>query len=148
MTERHAFAARTTVSVDQTRTEIERTLKRYGASSFAYFSEAGRAVIVFEAHERRIRFDLPLPPIKDGIDAATRKTAEQVHRQRWRALLICIKAKLESVASGIESFETAFLAHVVLPDGMTVGAHAAKSIALAYGGNKMVPLLPDLRADR
>jgi hypothetical protein len=34
-----------------------------------------------------------------------------------------------------------FLAHVVLPDGSTVGQHATKSIALAYSGNKMVPLL-------
>ena len=78
------------------------------------------------------------------MTAASLKTGEQIHRQRWRALLLCIKAKLEGVESKIESFEEAFLAHVVLPDGSTVGQHAAKSIALAYSGNKMVPLLPHL----
>ncbi|MEY9131927.1 hypothetical protein ACVMII_000795 [Bradyrhizobium diazoefficiens] len=139
-----AYAERTTVSVDQTRAEIERTLKRYGATAFAYASEAGRAAVMFEAHQRRIRFDLPLPPLKDSMTAASLKTGEQVHRQRWRALLLAIKSKLESVASGIESFEIAFLGHVVLPDGSTVGQHAAKSIALAYERNTMVPLLPHL----
>jgi hypothetical protein len=37
-----------------------------------------------------------------------------------------------------------FLAHVVLPDGSTVGQHSTKSIAPANSGNKMVPLLPNL----
>ena len=135
------FAARTTVSVDKTRAEIEQTLKRYGATAFAYLTEADRAMILFEAHQRRIRFDLPLPPLRDSMTAASLKAGEQIHRQRWRALLLCIKAKLESVESKIESFEEAFLSHIVLPDGSTVGQHATKSIALAYSSNKMVPML-------
>jgi hypothetical protein len=138
------YAQRTTVSVDMTRAEIERTLRRYGASTFAYAMEAGRAVVMFEANARRIRFDLPLSPLKDSMTAASLKTGEQIHRQRWRALLLAIKSKLEAVECKIETFEEAFLAHVVLPDGSTVGQHAAKSIALAYSGNRMVPLLPHL----
>jgi hypothetical protein len=68
------YAERTTVSVDQTRAEIERTLKRYGATAFAYASETGRAAVMFEAHARPIRFDLPLPPLKDSMTAASLKT--------------------------------------------------------------------------
>lgn len=139
------FADRTKVSVDQTRTEIERTLKRYGADRFAYFTEIERAIIIFEAHNRRIRFDLPLPAIKNTMNVASKKTVEQVQRQRWRALLLCIKAKLESVESKIESFEEAFLAHIVLPDGITVGQHTQESIAKAYETKSMVPLLPGPR---
>ena len=41
--------------------QIERTLTRYGAQSFATFHEPGRAVVVFAAKNRRIRFDLPVP---------------------------------------------------------------------------------------
>ena len=83
------YAERTTVTVDQTRAEIERTLKRYGATAFAYATETGRAVLMFEAHARRIRFDLPLPPLaEDSMTAASLKTGEQMHRQRWRALLL------------------------------------------------------------
>lgn len=130
-----AYAERTTVPVDKTKTEIEKTLSKYGARSFAYFTEVGRAIVVFEAHDRRIRFDLPLP---EGENEAARK----VQRQRWRALLLCIKAKLESVESKIETFEDAFLAHVVMPDGVTVGQHARPMIKQVYDSGEMRPLLP------
>jgi len=130
-----AYAEQTKVPVEQTKTEIERTLVRYGADRFAYFTEAGKAVIVFEAKDRRLRFDLPLPS-GDG------DKEQKVRRQKWRALLLCIKAKLESVASGIESFEEAFLAHVVLPNGQTVADHIAPRIAESYEGNKMLALMP------
>jgi hypothetical protein len=136
-----AYASKTDVPVDRTRTEIEATLKRYGADRFAYFSEVGRAIVVFEAHKRRIRFDLPVPEGESAKDQQTR-------RSRWRALLLCIKAKLEAVESKIETFEEAFLAHVVLPDGMTVGHHTQKSIEQAYSGNQMVPMLPPPKGDR
>jgi hypothetical protein len=129
------FAARTKVNVDQTKTEIERTLKRYGADRFAYFSETGRARIIFEAHERRIMFELPLPA-GDGAKE------EQARRSNWRALLLCIKAKLESVESKIESFEDAFLAHVVMPDGKTVGEHTRPRIEAVYKGGEVQALLP------
>ncbi len=129
------FAAKTKVPVGQTRNEIERTLVKYGASKFAYFSEDGRAIIVFEAEDRRLRFDLPLP------QGESEKTA-QARRQKWRALLLAIKSKLESVESQIESFEEAFLAHIVLPDGITVAQHVRPRIESAYKGEPMQPLLP------
>lgn len=130
-----AYAARTEVPIDRSRNAIEATLKRYGADRFAYFTEPDQAIIVFEVKQRRIRFDLPLPK---GAD----KKSEQVQRSRWRALLLCIKAKLEAVDSKIETFEEAFLAHVVLPDGMTVMQHTRERIETAYKGGEMVPLLP------
>lgn len=129
------YAERTKVPVDQTKTEIERALARYGASHFAYFSEPERAIIIFHAHERRLRFDLPLP-------AGERDADQKIRRQKWRALLLCVKAKLESVQSKIETFEEAFLAHVVMPDGFTVGQHTSSRIAAAYKSGEMQPLLP------
>ena len=129
------YASRTTVPADKTRGEIERALTRYGAKNFAYFTETGRAVIVFVASDRRIRFDLPLPTGDSDKD-------EKAKRQKWRALLLCIKAKLEGVESKIETLEEAFLAHVVLPDGMTMGQHARPAIEQAYKSGDMPPLLP------
>jgi hypothetical protein len=38
-------------------------------------------------------------------------------------LALSIKAKLECVETEIESFETAFMPYVVLPDGKTVAEH-------------------------
>jgi hypothetical protein len=52
-----------------------------------------------------------------------------------------VKAKLESVESKIESFGEAFLAHLIMPDGKTGGAHAQPTIADAYQGGAIVPLL-------
>lgn len=129
-----AYAERTTVTVDKSKTEIERTLTKYGAKSFAYFTDQGKAIIVFEAAERRIRFDLPLPVGDDG-------RAQQLQRQRWRALFLCIKAKLEAVASKIETFEDAFLAHIVMPDGLTVAEHTRPTIAQVYKSGEIRPLL-------
>lgn len=129
------YASQTKVPVDQSRAEIERTLKRYGASRFAYFTDPDRSIIMFEANDRRIRFELPLP-------AGESDKEQQVRRQKWRALLLCIKAKLESVESRIETFEEAFLAHVVMPDGRTVVEHARPRIASAYESGEVQALLP------
>lgn len=129
------YADKTRVPIDVSKKEIESTLTRYGASSFGYFSEPGKAIIVFEAKDRRLRFDLPLPT--GGSD----KDAKEA-RRRWRAFLLCIKAKLESVASEIETFEEAFLAHVVLGDGLTVYQHTRDRIAVAYQSGEIKALLP------
>ena len=129
------FAEKTKVPVDRTRAEIEKTLARYGASRFAYFTEQNRAIIIFEAHFRRLRFDLPLP---DGTSEKDRQKC----RQKWRALLLAVKSKLEAVESHIETFEEAFLSHIVMPDGLTVAQHARPQIEAAYKGEPMQSLLP------
>jgi hypothetical protein len=66
---------------------------------------------------------------------------EQATRQRWRALALVIKAKLEAVDSGITEFEDEFLAHILLPNGTTVGEHVRPGIAQAYESGTMPPLL-------
>ena len=126
--------------VDQTVREIEHTLARYGAKRFAYFAEEEHAIIVFEADDSRIRFDLPLP--SDKTDKG-----KQLRRQRWRALLLAIKSKLESVESGIETFQEAFLSHIVLLDGITLGQHARPWLKDHYAGKPMQPLLPAPKRD-
>ncbi len=138
------FAEDTKVPVEQSRNEIERVLTKYGATKFAYAIEATQAMIAFEARARRIRFALPLLHKKDGAseNISERSTRERDTRRRWRALLLCIKAKLESTESGIETFESAFMAHIVMPDGHTVFEHAGPLIEQSYKSGKSMPLLP------
>lgn len=151
------YAEKTTVSVERSEAEIKATIKKYGATSFASFESGTEAKIAFEMAERRVVFRLPLPDPKSTAftrtpTGKTRSTSEatkaheQACRSRWRALLLSIKAKLESVEAGIESFEQAFLAHIQLPDGQTVGEHVKPRIAAAYQHGTMQPLLPG--ADR
>lgn len=146
------YAKETTVTSDKSRQEIERTLTRYGASSFMYGWDTTRAIIAFEMHGRRLKFELPMPdrndfkrtPTKglyrspDAVNAAY----EQAVRQRWRALALVIKAKLEAVEAGISIFDEEFMAHIVLPDGRTVGQFMTPQIEDAYTYGRMPALLP------
>lgn len=100
------YAAQTSVAADRSRAEIERTLTRYGASSFAYGWQGTQAMIGFVMQGRQIRFLLPLP---DPTDRAFHRTPtgrtrtakqaqeaiDQATRQKWRALALIVKAKLE-----------------------------------------------------
>jgi hypothetical protein len=152
------YAAQTTVSSDQSRAEIERTLRRYGADQFMYGWEETQAVIAFRANGRQIKFVLPLPDKHDPeftehsrgyrTAEAAEKLWEQAGRQRWRALALVIKAKLEAVESGITEFEDEFMAHIVLPSGATVGAWMRPQIEKAYQTGLMPPLLPALTDGR
>jgi hypothetical protein len=72
-----SYAEKTKVPIDQSRNEIERTLQRYGANRFAYFTEPGKAIIVFEAKDRRLRFDLP---VAAGESDKDRQSARQKHQ--------------------------------------------------------------------
>ncbi|MDD3798409.1 MAG: hypothetical protein PHE36_04435 [Novosphingobium sp.] len=75
-------------------------------------------------------------------DAALREW-EQACRQRWRALALVIKAKLEAIDSGISEFDDEFMAHIVLPNGRTVSEEVRPKITSAYAGEGMPNLLPD-----
>jgi hypothetical protein len=141
------YAAETSVSQDRSRAEIEATLKRYGATSFMYASEPTAAMIGFRISDRMVKFVLPMPDPKSREfthhsrgqrtpDAAL-KAWEQAGRQRWRALALVIKAKLEAVAAGITTIEDEFLAHTVLPDGSTVGQFMKPQLAIAYEQGSM-----------
>ena len=147
------FAENTSVSVDKSRAEIEKLIVRYGATSTAFMNAPGRALIMFEAKNRKIVFELPLPSQdekrfqRDGrgsLRTVEKKLEawEQACRQRWRALALVIKAKLEAVESGITTFEDEFLSHIMMPDGQTVGAHVKPTIEQWYAGGNMQPLLP------
>lgn len=151
------YAEGTEVPAERSRAEIERIISRYGATRFAYGWDAGTIVIQFEMRDRRVLFRLALPDPDDRAfrltsqgrarsESARQSAYEQAVRQRWRALALVIKAKLESVESGIESFEEAFLPQIVLPGGMTVGGFVVPQIAAAYERAALPALLPGLSA--
>lgn len=152
------YAEHTTVAVAKTKAEIEEILTRYGADSFASGWESGRSIVQFKAKDRIIRFELPMPNQDDKAftrdrHGYTRTPAkqyelwEQACRQRWRCLLLAVKAKLEAVESGITTFEDEFMAHIVLPGGKTLGQWARPQIAEAYANNRLPPMLPGATVD-
>ncbi|MFP2927852.1 hypothetical protein ACLESO_22180 [Pyxidicoccus sp. 3LG] len=62
--------------------------------------------------------------------------------ESWRSLYATLKAKFISLDGKIETFEQAFLAHVVTPGGRTVGEHVLPALAESYRTGKVQPLLP------
>lgn len=151
------YAENTTVSSDASRAEIERTLQRYGATSFAYGWEDSVALIGFKMRNRQIKFVLTMPDPKERRfthtlardwerdDKSAHAEWEKACRQRWRALALVVKAKLEAVEAGITTFEDEFLAATVLPNGSTVGDWAAEQITQVYASKQMPALLPGVQ---
>lgn len=144
------YAQNTNVSTDKSRTEIERTLQRYGADQFMYGWDQEKALISFRMIGKQIKFILAMPNKSDFKKTDTGRQRkenqifqawEQACRQKWRALSLVIKAKLEAVEAGISIFEEEFLSNIVLPDGSTVGDFMLPQVKHAYKNGNMPKLL-------
>jgi hypothetical protein len=121
------YARNTSVPVERSRAEIERTLSKYGATRFGTMTEPDGATIYFEHKGRQIQLRVPMPPRTDKQFTQGRSSwrtvanskrdqrYEQEYRRRWRVLLITVKAMLEAVDSKVLTFDQAFLAHIVIP---------------------------------
>jgi hypothetical protein len=148
------YAEGTDVPVDRSRSEIERVLQRYGASGFGYSWERREVPIDpipahgpkreqrdfvalgFTFKDRRIRLDVPMPTERE---AGSQSRMEAATRQRWRAMLLVIKAKLEAVASGISTLEHEFLANLVTDDGRTIGEVIVPRLTEAVAAGRLLP---------
>ena len=139
------YAEHTEVPAERSKEMIRRRVMKAGAVRFitAEDTEARRAAVQFELSGRLIRFTVNLPGADDddvrltargrgrAAEAAERARARK-ERQRWRALLLVITAKLESIETGVETFEEAFLPQTVLPDGRTAAERMLPVIDEAY----------------
>lgn len=146
-----AYAENTTVPMKRSIAEIVSLVKRAGAERVAQYEDLDSFSIAFDLGGRHIRFRVALPGI-DAVpavrgDRRRRTTAELIakrdamQRQRARALLLVIKAKLESVESQVETFEEAFLANIIMADGATVYERIAEPIAIEYASGRADQLL-------
>lgn len=154
------YAAKTEVSVEKTRMELDTLLQKNGASQrmMGTDDELGVAFVAFTIARRQVRLRVPLPKLdevrassarppgfwkrpEDRKEAWFREQLEQRQRSRWRALLLLVKAKLEAVELGVSTIEREFLADISLPDGRSVHQALAQDIESAYLTGTMPPLL-------
>jgi hypothetical protein len=115
------------VAVARSRSELERVLGQYGATDLAFVEVDSAASIQFALEGRYVQLALPLPDPGDarftltptgrqrGI-VAQERAYEQALRQHWRALLLAVKGKLQSVESGISTFDAEFGSFLVRDD--------------------------------
>jgi hypothetical protein len=141
-----AYAENTTVDFEKSIAEIVTLLRKAGADQIGQVEARAAFTLQFTMAERMVRFRVHFPdqnqvkkmtgPQQDPV-----RVAEKWRRQRGRALLLVIKAKLESVESSVETFEQAFLANVVMADGSTLYDRVKEPIAVEYRTHAPVPML-------
>lgn len=135
------YAKYTKVPVSRSKVEMEETVKRFGAESFAVLDTKDAAVIVFEIENRRVRFSLNKPPLSDMATLREREKQEREMKRLWRCLVVCVKAKLVAVEDGIASFDEEFLPYLVLPDGQTVSEKIVPQIEKAHEEGRLPALM-------
>lgn len=132
MTTPGRYAAETEVPVSKTKGAIESLLVLHGAKEFRSGWTETHDTLEFLLHQQRVRFVLPRPDPRDKAlthdrrgylraPSTQQRIREQWDRQRWRALYLVIRAKIEAVEAGIAIFEQEFLAFLVGPNDLTIG---------------------------
>lgn len=144
------FASNTAVSPEKTQNDIRETLRKYGAGRFGIMEEDTKAHVMFEFNNLMIQLTVGLPDksefMKTEAGRSRKKSAadeayKQAIRQRWRALLLAIKAKLEAIECGISTIEKEFMAFVIMPDGRSLGDHLIPKLKEISTTGKMPRLL-------
>jgi hypothetical protein len=119
----------TTVPVERSQAQLRKLLQAYGADSFEFgegrLNGQRMAAIAFAVHGQRVRIRVPFKEADDdAVRAAASRSRRSVDETRitlseredkriWRVLSWNVKARLEAVEEGIETFEEAFLAHLL-----------------------------------
>lgn len=139
------FAAKTRVSPERSKAEIEGALRRYGADQVVSgWSDDGGILLAFRLRGRAVKFTHVLPQAKDF---QTPRQHEQAVWQRWRAILLWIRAQLEWIELGERSVEEVFLPWLVLPGGKTFGEDAIPKLTAAIEAGRLPKLLPNFTVD-
>lgn len=123
----------TDVAVEKSQGDLRKLLSKYGADRFTFGEsidlEGMRwAGVEFTHDGHLVRLVAPLKPpnekwIRDKVRRARTKTradfeaehAEQEAKRIWRVLYWSLKSRLVAIEEGVETFEQAFLAHLVDP---------------------------------
>src|SRR2546423_10071061 len=113
------YGAGTRVEVHRSRYELERFLNKFGARDVVFVEADANAAIQFAMHGQYVQLALPLPDPEHArfthtpsgrrrTVAAQERAYEQALREHWRSLVIAMRGKLQSVESGISTFEQEF----------------------------------------
>jgi hypothetical protein len=113
------YGVGTRVEVHRSRHELERVLNSHGAGEVLFVEADATASIQFELRGRYVQLALPLPDPahtrfshtpsgKPRTAAGQERAYEQALREHWRSLVIAVRGKLQSVESGISTFDQEF----------------------------------------
>jgi hypothetical protein len=109
------YAAETEVPVEKSKRQIEELLRGRKVEGYHTGWDQSRDVIEFLWRGKQIRFVLKRPTSTLYNESKRQRAIEQADRQRWRALYLVVRAKIEAVEAGLAIFEEEFLAFIVVP---------------------------------
>lgn len=155
-----AYAVGTSISLMNSLAELEKLVRKAGFQNFMQGVADDRIVTAFSGPEgRQVRLIVPTAEMGDELLVRMRDMAraygtrmpkshqdawEQHRRQVGRALVLTVKAKIECIEAGIETFDDAFMSQLALPDGRTVGEMVRAEMTQIYLGGRSPPaMLPD-----
>src|SRR3954451_8865703 len=134
--------------VPGSRYELERVLNKYGADEVLFVEADANASIQFAMHGRFVQLALPLPDPEDArfthtptgkprALSAQERAYDQALREHWRSLIVAVRGKLQSVESGISTFEQEFDRFLVphFADEKRRSRKAPKAVNWLLGGS-------------
>lgn len=149
----------TTVPVERSQGEIRKLLADHGAGRFAFGEETDDggvrwAAVTFTHGGTAVRMRVPHKPIDEQSARSKARRAhtrsyediageaiEQEAKRIWRVIAWNLKARLVAVEEGVETFEEAFLAHILDPrTNQTIFEQLAESGRVELAA----PLFPEL----
>jgi hypothetical protein len=125
--------ATTNVPVERSQAEIRTLLQRHEVQRLAFGEERDDdgqrwAAVTFQARALGVRMRVPLKQVNEhdvrskavrarskGVVEIRNEMYAQEERRIWRVLAWNLKARLVAVDEGLESFEEAFLPHLIDP---------------------------------
>lgn len=147
------FAKNTSVSIDASRRELDRLLRRAGATKTMMGWDEEKAYVAFVIDGVPIKQQVTMPRQEEFAETDTgrerKKEAQlkiwdQACRQRMREFVHLLKAKLIAVAIGVRDLEQEFFGDICLPTGQTVYELQKEELNQAMTDGKLPLLLPGL----
>lgn len=145
------YAKGTSVPVSRSKSELDRLLEKAGAQRRVIGSDdqAGSAFAAFVLEGYEVRLLVPLPKRDEKrfvflpssswrrrTDKQRMAAWEQACRERWRGLVLLLKAKLHAISLGVSTAEREFLADIQIgprgTSGLDLLAEALSTIKSTY----------------
>ena len=155
MTKRFVKSADTSTSVSSSQRDLERILRRYGASDFNLGSDWEKRIarVAFRVPDTPgskvsvpVRLEVSITAVANALDPREGKVTqygwEQAERVAWRHLVLWVDAACSAAGAGMQTMSEAFLAHTLVkaPDGTVKKVSAMMDDAAGDGGYRA--LLP------
>ncbi len=149
------YAKGTTVDISRPKAEIEFLLQRAGATNIFSGVEDAKATawIMFVMQGCPFRESIRLPKPEQFPHTATglarkEKAAQQAYvqacKERFRGLVLLIKAKLLAISTGDRTWQQEFFPAMVLPSGRTVYEELGERAIEAVASGQQLALMPGM----